>query len=152
MQTGRPAIGRKGQTGIEIAVIGAIFGVVLIMTMLPVLMTRIHIVHTLEVEYGYDNAELSLLALLSDRRTYEGIGTYMAGAKDNAAAGFARAAVRTDAGAMLGKLVDSGCYRLYYAGGDIVPAPEGCSPKYEASAYVALPGRTDTMLVKLAIG
>jgi len=152
MRTGNSAIGRMGQTGIEIAIIGAIFGVVLMMTILPVLMTRIHIVRTLEVEYGYDSAELSLLALLSDRHLYGDVGAYMAGAQDNSAAGFTRAAVRSDAGARLGQLVDSGCYRLYYDGGDIVPASAGCKPQYEASAYVALPGSTDTKLVRLAIG
>jgi hypothetical protein len=146
------AIGRRGFTGIEIAIIGAIFGVVLLMTMLPLLLTRIHIVRTLEVEYGYDNAELALLALLSDERIYRDVGAYVAGAPDNAASGFARSAVQAEVGARLAQLVDSGCYRLYYAGGDIAPAPGGCGTKFVAGAYVALPGSTKTELVNLAIG
>jgi len=152
MATANATIGRRGFTGVEIAIIGAIFGVVLIMSVLPMLLTRIHIVRTLEVEYGYDNAELALLALLSDERIYRDIGTYVAGAPDNAASGFTRSAVQTKVGARLAQLVDSGCYRLYYAGGDIAPAPGGCTTKFVASAYVALPGSTKTELVNLAIG
>ncbi|MFH1623448.1 MAG: hypothetical protein ABIA12_02980 [Candidatus Aenigmatarchaeota archaeon] len=144
------AIGRRGFTGIEIAMIGAIFGVVLMMTMLPMVITRINIVRTLEIEYGYDNAELALLALLSDGRIYRDIGTYMTGAPDNAASGFTRSAVQAEVESRLAQLVDSGCFRLYYEGGDI--ASSGCGTKFVASAYMALPGSTKTELVNLAIG
>lgn len=151
MAAANATIGRRGFTGVEIAIIGAIFGVVLIMSVLPMLLTRIHIVRTLEVEYGYDNAELALLALLSDSRIYRDVGAYVSGAPDNAAAGFARADVQAEVGARLKQLVGSGCYRLYYSGGDIVPAPAGCNTKFAAGAYVALPGSTQTQLVSLAI-
>jgi len=144
------AIGRRGFTGIEIAMIGAIFGVVLMMTMLPMVVTRITLVRTLEIEYGYDNAELALLALLSDSRMYRDIGAYMAGAPDNPASGFTLSAVETGAESRLAQLVGSGCFRLYYDGGTI--ASSGCSTKFVASAYVALPGTTKTGLLSLAIG
>lgn len=149
MAAANATIGRRGFTGVEIAIIGAIFGVVLIMSVLPMLLTRIHIVRTLEVEYGYDNAELALLALLSDERIYRDIGTYVAGAPDNAAAGFTRSAVQAEVGARLKQLVGSGCYRLYYGGGNITAS--GCTTKFVASAYVALPSSTQTQLVSLAI-
>lgn len=145
----RIRMGRRGFTGMEIAIIGAIFGVVLMMTMLPMVITRIHIVRTLEIEYGYDNAELALLALLSDSRMYRDIGAYMTEAPDSDASGFTRAAVQAEVESRLAQLVGSGCFRLYYEGGDI--ASSGCSPEFVASAYVALPGTTKTELVTLAI-
>jgi len=144
------AIGSRGFTGIEIAMIGAIFGVVLMMTMLPMVVTRITLVRTLEIEYGYDNAELALLALLSDSGMYRDVGAYMAGAPDNAASGFARSTVEAEVESRLAQLVGSGCFRLYYDGGTIVSS--GCSTKFVASAYVALPGTTKTELLNLAIG
>jgi hypothetical protein len=132
-------VGRRGQTGIEIAIIFAILQLTIVITMIiPVAFLKIHLVRMLEIEYNYDNAELALLTLLSDKSIYRGLSIYVAdpsGIPDSSYTGNGvEAAVKT----RLSQLVASGCYKLSFSGRSI--SSGSCTTEYIASAYILLPG------------
>ena len=53
MENRKSAIGKKGVTGIEVAIIGAIALVVIVLTILvPIVFLKIHIVRTVEIIEG----------------------------------------------------------------------------------------------------
>lgn len=143
MKSRRIKINKKGITGIEIAVIGAIVIVTIIISLLiPIAFLKIHLVTVVETQYGYNNADLTLLTLLSDRDVYEKLSLYVAGMEDNTIEGFNRAAVESEVALILDKLVPSDpgtrCYKLSYVGGVIIP-PENCDTEFGVSANIVLP-------------
>lgn len=143
MKNRKVKIDRKGVTGIEIAIIGVIVIVVIIITLLiPIVFLKIHLGATVETQYGYNNAGLTLLTLLSDNDIYEKLSLYVAGMEDNVVEGFNRNAVESAVTSRLDKLVPSEtgtrCYKLSYAGGVIIP-PENCDTEFGVSAYIVLP-------------
>ena len=143
-------VGKSGITGIEIAIIGVMFTIGFALSIaIPVFFLRIHLVRVLEIQYGYDNAGTSLMALLSDKAMYKNISLYMAGARNNADIGFSRAGVEDGIKHRLDRLVGP-CYTLTYSGGDIVKAGS-CDAKYSASASVVLPDGEDNEEVTLWI-
>jgi len=110
-------ISRKGM--LTIALMGVIVTVVtILMIVIPVVTTKYHIQHYLEVEYKYNNAEMIMLGLVSYADIRHGLGLYVAGLDSNAnAAGgaFDKAALAAKVSAVLDKLVpEGGCYALYY--------------------------------------
>lgn len=133
----------------SIAVIAVISVGVILMTIMPLFLTRYHLNRLLMIEYGYDNAELSLLTLMSDRKIYKGISLYAAGLPDDASIRFSRSDVESAVKARLGELVPSGCFNLSFSSGTIKEiisdrlSSKQCSIKYSASAYIALPSGSD---------
>lgn len=143
MKNRKLTIGEKGVVGIAVAVIGAIVLVVVVLTILiPIVFLKIHIVRTVEIQYGYSTADLTLLALLSDSDTYEKLSLYVADMEDNSLEGFNRNSVKSEVALILDKLVPSEtgtrCYQLSYAGGVIIP-PENCDTEFSATADILLP-------------
>jgi hypothetical protein len=135
-------IGEKGQ-GWEIALIVFVAIITIIATMLlSIFLLKIHLVRVVEIEYGYDNADLTLLTLLSDRKIYKGLSLYVAGLPDNLAASFSRSGVEDMVKSRLSELVPGECYKLSYSAGEISSSKlsnKQCETKYSASAYIALP-------------
>lgn len=155
MKNQKSAVGKKGLFGISIAIIGAIALIVIVLTMIiPIIFMKIHIVRIVEIQYGYSNADLTLLALLSDRDIYEKLSLYVADVGDDALEGFNRNSVKSEVISVLDKLVPSRagtrCYRLYYDGGVII-APENCATEFSATADIALPDGKNKEKITLEI-
>lgn len=56
----------KGITGIELALVGIIFTIgAVFFIIIPVIALKIHIIQVIELQYKYNNAQLTLLTLLS---------------------------------------------------------------------------------------
>lgn len=155
MKNRKSTAGKKGVTGIAVAIIGAILLVVIVLTILiPIIFLKIHIVRVVEVQYGYSTADLTLLALLSDTDIYEKLSLYVADMEDNAVEGFDRDSVKSEVTSILDKLVpsetDTRCYKLSYAGGVIIP-PENCDTEFSATADILLPYGTNNEKITLEI-
>lgn len=93
--------------------------VAIAMIVLPIVTTKYTIQRYLQVEYNYNNAELTMLELLSYPEIRHGLGLYASGmiTESNAADGpFYEETFPTKVSDVLDKLVpDGGCYALYYA-------------------------------------
>jgi hypothetical protein len=145
----RTGIGRRGIVGIEIAIIGAIVmvGIVLSLAVL-VGFLKIHLVKVVEIQYGYNNVGATMLALLADDDIYNDISLYVAGMEDNAAIGFDRAEVENVLDARLEKLAIDECYVLSYSGGEIVRSGK-CDGQYTVTAAIVLPDTPRTEEIRL---
>ena len=136
-------IEKKGISGFEILIIVTMLTVTIVLTgLIPLLFLKTHIVRVVEIQYGYNNAELALLTLLSDRRVYEELSFYAAGMEDNIDEGFRRANLETMVRARLDKLVPSKCYNLSYSNGEILSqkfSEKKCDTEFSVSSYMALP-------------
>jgi len=143
MKNRKANIGEKGLTGIEISIIAAIALITIVLSILiPIVFLKIHLVRVVEMQYGYNNADLTLIALLSDEEVYEKLSLYIAGLGDNDDWGFSRCAtVERLIRPRLDKLVPNKCYKLSYTGGPIIDKSNsfGCDPQYTVSAHMALP-------------
>jgi hypothetical protein len=139
-------LGNQGMTGIEIAVIGAIVLVSIVISLLMIVVfLKIHVSRVVEIEYNYNNAELAMLALLSDEHIYEQISLYVAGLPDNPPEGFTRSGVETMVESKLENLVPSGCFKLSFDSGTIVD--KNCDPVYGVTADISLPyGRNEEQI------
>ena len=151
MKNRKTFVGKKGMEAISIAIIGAIILIVVVLTMLvPIVFMKVHIVRVVDIQYGYSNADLALLALLSDNDIYEKLSFYISDMEDNAAYGFNREDVKAQVTEVLDKLVpsdpDTRCYELSYDGGVIIPSDK-CDIEFSASVDMALPyGKTTEKL------
>jgi hypothetical protein len=110
---------RKGFTGIEIALGGLIFTIVMaLMIVVPVLTLKLNIQHFLDIEYKYANSEMMMLEMLSYEDIRNDIGLYASGLSDNGAAaggGFSKGTLAAKVAGVLDKLSpDGGCWALYY--------------------------------------
>ena len=131
-------IDKKGQAFTLTVILAMLLLTIVLTALIPVFFLKIHIVRVVEMQYGYSNAGLTLLTLLSDSNIYDKLSLYVAGMEDNGVGGFTRAATESLLISRLDKLVPSGCYRLSYSGGTIVN-PKECDTEYTVSAYMALP-------------
>lgn len=136
-------MGSKGIVGTSVALALAIITVTMILTIIiPLFFFKVHTTRTLEIEYGYDNAENTLLTLLSDRPSYRTIGMYFAGYPDDPMLGFTRTNAEKIIKDKLELLAPGGCFLLssgtYEIKSDKV-ASGGCELKYSAEADVASP-------------
>jgi len=135
--------GKKGLTGVEISVILVMGLITLVMTtLIPTLFLKKHIVRVVEIQYGYNNAELTLLTLVSDRSFYKVISLYIAGFGDNTEEGFSRAGAEAQIKSRLDQLVPSGCYKLSYDGGEILSqelSEKKCDTEFSVTADIVLP-------------
>ena len=140
---------RKGF--IEIPILAVIATIVVITIVLFALLVKIHIVRTVNMEYQYSNAELSLLTLLSDKVLYEKLSLYAAGLPYEPGK-FARLGAVTDLENALDKIVASKCYELSYDSIAIIDKTgqtingEKCSPESKATSLLVLPGLQTTQI------
>ncbi len=135
---------RKGITGIEIAVIGTIAMFVAIASLVIfVVFLKVHLVRVLEIQYGYNNAGLTLLELLSDENVYEKLGSIASGMEDDA---WKESVLKS----RLDKLVPGGCYQLSLGTNEILH-PNNCDISYVASTYIILP-YNENAVEKVTIG
>lgn len=150
----RPIIGKRGITGIEIAIIGAIAIIGMFLSaIIPIFIMKTHLTRVLEIQYGYNDAGASLIGLLSDDEIYRGLSLYVSGIEDNAAAGFEREAFENQLKFRLDNLVTSQCYELSYSGGTIASNGD-CLTKYSVTADIVLPGGEgkETVTLKVPLG
>jgi len=152
-------IGRKGQTGIEIAIIGAIVLLTIVISIiLPVFLLKIHVTRVSQIEYGYDNAAMSILTLLADKNVYRYVSLYAGDYPNDPSGGYTRVIAENIIKGRLDFLVPSKCYSLTYtnASGDQALKSDSldkgqCETEYAADAYVALPPGQDRMRITLRI-
>lgn len=146
----------KGFEPITAIVIGAIVTLSLVALALPSIYTTRTIMKIVEYEYNYDNSQLTLVALLSDREVYQKLSYCISDLPDLDDVfdeGEAKALLKSK----LSSLVESKCYSLSHNGVVIVdslnaPLGQTCTPSYEATAFVALPYGKDFGKVELKIG
>ena len=150
MKDKKKKIGRKGVTGIEVAIIGAIALFTIVLTVIiPIVFLKMHLVRVVEIQYGYNNAGLALLTLLSDKEIYETLSLNISGVETNIDSW-----LDSTLKPRLDKLVPSGagtrCYELSYAGGTIIPS-EDCATGFSATASMSLPYGEDSGEITLKI-
>lgn len=143
-------IDKKGQAFTITIILAMLLLTIVLTRLIPVFFLKTHIVRVVEMQYGYSNAGLTLLTLLSDSDIYDKLTLYVAGMEDNRVGGFTRAATESLLISRLDKLVPSGCYNLSYIGGTIVN-PKECDTEYTVSAYMALPYGSEAEKVTLDI-
>jgi hypothetical protein len=153
MQSRRPKIGKRGITGIEIAIIGAIAVIGMFLSaVIPIFVMKTHLSRVLEIQYGYYDAGASLIGLLSDDEIYNGLSLYVSGIEDNADAVFEREAFENQLKFRLDNLVTSQCYELSYSGGTIVSNGD-CLTRYSVTADIVLPdGSKETITLTTPLG
>jgi len=137
-------MGKKGVSGLEIAIIGVIAMFVAISSLVIfVTFLKIHLVKVLEIQYGYNNAGLTLVELLSDDDIYEGISLAASGVDND---GWIESELKT----RLDMLVPGGCYQLILGEEEILH-PDDCEINYVASSYIVLPFNDDPV-EKITLG
>lgn len=145
---------KKGIAGLAIAVIGAIVIVGIIASIvIPIVFLKIHLAKIVEIEYNYNNAGLTMLALLADDDIYRDLSLYVAGYPDKTSESFSRSGVESAVTERLYELVPSNCFKLSYEGGTVVDMSEvdsACnSMYYTAEAYISSP--IDSMKQKITL-
>lgn len=144
-------LGRRGFTGIEIAIIGVFVLLSLVLSIaVPLFSLKIHIVRIVEIQYDYNNAGMTLLTLLSDEEVYEGLGIYVSGLNDNPDESFSRADVESALKSKLDKLVPNQCYELSYDGG-VIAEGQSCNTDFSMDAYIVLPDSGKREKITLSI-
>lgn len=147
----------KSSKGMEIVtaiIICAIVSLSTISMLLPSLDTMRVIQKIVEYEYNYDNSQLALVALLSDREAYQKLSYYVAGLP-NVAGIFDREGTKSLLKSKLDKLVESKCYNISSSKEVIIEssvAGKPCNPGYAATAFIALPYGKDFGKIELKTG
>jgi hypothetical protein len=157
--TGFMQIGRRGQTGIEVAIIGAIVLLTIVVSIIiPVFLLKIHVTRISMIEYGYDNTAMALLTLLADSDAYRYVSLWAGDYPNSPAGGFTRTVAENYIKGRLDLLVPSRCYSLAYtnSAGEQVLSSEllskgQCETQYVADAYVALPPGMERIKITLRI-
>jgi hypothetical protein len=150
----------KGQSGVEIPIIGAIALLTIVLTILvPIFFLKIHVTRIVQIEYGYDSSDLALLTLVSDRKIYRDLSLYISGAQDDSTTGFSRSFVEGEVTGRLNELLSSRCFKLYYVdeekNEDVLLDKMSnikCDAKYSITTYISLPDGLNRKEIKLMIG
>jgi hypothetical protein len=133
----------KGQTGVEIVIMGAIVIVtILFMTVATHFGTKDAALHVTQIENNFDSSEATLLALLSDQDYYSMVGIFFSGYPRDQKAAYDPAMVQAQISSRLSMLAPSGCYVL--SNGSAVVASDtyvsgACETTVSAAAQIVLP-------------
>ncbi|MFH8086616.1 MAG: hypothetical protein QW609_02230 [Candidatus Aenigmatarchaeota archaeon] len=136
---------KKGITGLEAIIITGIIGggTLLGMVMIPFIL-RVHLLVLVTSLYEYNNAQLSLLTLLSlqNKTTlYQNISTHILMNKPQ----------NTE---FIKEKMDliSDCYKLYTLSKDLASKiPEGCDLRYKAEALIVLPYNPSKLVERIML-